>query len=403
MRRRPFKRLLVLVLMAGTTIVGCGKKGPPLAPLRIVPAAPGNLTAVRMASEVSLRFTVPSDNVAGAPGPVVIDRVEIYAVSLAPGATPPPNRDFLDPRYLVGTVPIQPAPVAGAPEPPAPATPDTRPAAGETARFVEVLTPEKLSPAPPTKPAAPVVAFTRGQIPSVPVIANPLVPKHPVRIYAARGVTSRGVAGNPSARVQVPLVSAPAPPDAVTASFTATSVVLKWAAPEQEPRAQVQFNVYKADAPEGPALTAKPVAVPTFERPGVEFGVEECFVVRTVETVAGVAIESEASPGPACTTPRDVFPPAAPAGLNVVSSAGVVALIWDQNTEQDLAGYLVLRAEAPGETLRPITPAPITDAAYRDTAVTPGVRYVYAIVAVDRSTPANISAQSARVEVTAAQ
>jgi hypothetical protein len=86
-----------------------------------------------------------------------------------------------------------------------------------------------------------------------------------------------------------------------------------------------------------------------------------------------------------------------------VSSAGVVALIWDPNTEQDLAGYLVLRAEAPGDTLRPITPAPITDAAYRDTAVTPGVRYVYAIVAVDRSTPANISAQSARVEVTAAQ
>jgi hypothetical protein len=403
MRPRRVNRLLAFALIAGATAVACGKKGAPLAPLRIVPEAPGSITAVRMASEVSLRFVVPSGNVAGAPEPVVIDRVEIYAVSLAAGATAPPNREFLDPRYLVGTVPIKPAPVAGAPEPPAPATPDARPAAGETARFVELLTPEKLSPAPPTTPAAPVVAFTRGQIPSIPVIANALVPKHPVRIYTARGVTSRGVVGNPSARVQVPLVTAPPPPASVTASFTATSIVLKWAPPEREPGSPLQFNVYKANAPQGPALTTTPVAEPTFERPGVEFGAEECFVVRTVEMVSGVLIESEASPAPACTTPRDVFPPAAPAGLNVVSSSGVVALIWDPNPEPDLAGYLVLRAEAPGETLRPITPAPITDAAYRDTAVTPGVRYVYAIVAVDRATPANISAQSARVEVTAAQ
>jgi hypothetical protein len=403
MRRRFVHRLLACVLMAGATATACGKKGPPLAPLRIIPEAPGSIAAVRMASEVDLRFVVPSGNVAGAPGPITIDRVEIYAVSLAPGAAAPPNRDFLNPKYLVGTVPIKPAPVAGAPEPPAPATPDVRPAAGETARFVELLTPEKLSPAPSTTPAAPVVAFTRGQIPSIPVIANALVAKHPVRIYAARGVTSRGVAGNPSARVQVPLVPAPPPPTSVTASFTATSVVLKWAPPEREPGSQVRFNVYKANAPQGPALTTDPVAESTFERPGVEFGVEECFVVRTVETVTGVPIESEASPSPACTTPRDIFPPAAPAGLNVVASAGVVALIWDPNADPDLAGYLVLRAEAPGDTLRPITPAPITDAAFRDTTVTPGVRYVYAIVAVDRATPANISAQSARVEVTAAQ
>jgi hypothetical protein len=163
------------------------------------------------------------------------------------------------------------------------------------------------------------------------------------------------------------------------------------------------FTVYKASAPDGPPLTTAPVAARTFERPGVEFGVEECFVVRTVEMVGGVAVESEASAEPACTTPTDTFPPAAPTGLNVVSSAGVVALIWDPNTEADLAGYLVLRGEAPGETLRPITPAPITETVFRDTTVTPGVRYVYAIVAVDRAAPANISAQSPRVEVTAAQ
>lgn len=390
------------VLVAGMTAAACGKKGPPLAPLRIMPEVPGTVAAVRMASEVSLRFVVPATKMAGAPGPVDIARVEVYAVSLAPGAAAPPNREFLTDKYLVGTVPVKPAPVAGEPGP-APPISDPRPAPGEPARFVEELTPEKLSPAPPTTLPPAAVVFTRGRVPSIPLLANPFAPRHPVRIYAARAITSRGVPGNPSARVTVPLVPAPPPPSGVAATFTAASVVVSWTPPARGTGAQMLFTVYKASAPDGPPLTTAPVAARTFERPGVEFGVEECFVVRTVEMVGGVAVESEASAEPACTTPTDTFPPAAPTGLNVVSSAGVVALIWDPNTEADLAGYLVLRGEAPGETLRPITPAPITETVFRDTTVTPGVRYVYAIVAVDRAAPANISAQSPRVEVTAAQ
>ena len=40
-------------------------------------------------------------------------------------------------------------------------------------------------------------------------------------------------------------------------------------------------------------------------------------------------------------------------------------LSWDANTEADLAGYLVLRGEAPGDTLQPLTPAPITGTSLR--------------------------------------
>ena len=75
-----------------------------------------------------------------------------------------------------------------------------------------------------------------------------------------------------------------------------------------------------------------------------------------------------------------------------MSGTGAINLIWDANTEADLGGYLVLRGEAPGDTLQPLTPQPIRETRYRDTAVKPGVRYVYAIVAVDRATPPNRSA-----------
>jgi fibronectin type 3 domain-containing protein len=41
---------------------------------------------------------------------------------------------------------------------------------------------------------------------------------------------------------------------------------------------------------------------------------------------------------------------------------------------------------------------PIRETTYRDTTVQPGVRYVYAIVAVDTATPRNQSPESTRVE-----
>ena len=88
--------------------------------------------------------------------------------------------------------------------------------------------------------------------------------------------------------------------------------------------------------------------------------------------------------------------------LAAVPTAGQISLIWDANTEKDLAGYLVLRGEGgPDAPLAAITPAPIRETSYRDTTVKPGVTYVYVVVAVDNATPPNTSPQSARVQETA--
>jgi fibronectin type 3 domain-containing protein len=81
--------------------------------------------------------------------------------------------------------------------------------------------------------------------------------------------------------------------------------------------------------------------------------------------------------------------------LATVASEGAINLIWQPNVELDLGGYLVLRGEAPGDTLQPLTAGPIVEARYRDASVTPGVRYVYAVVAVDNRFPVpNVSAPS---------
>ena len=79
---------------------GCGKKGPPLAPLNMAPEAPQ-----RRHGAPARRHGVSADDGAGeerraAPGRISVDHLEVYAVTLAPGAAAPPNRDLLKPEYV---------------------------------------------------------------------------------------------------------------------------------------------------------------------------------------------------------------------------------------------------------------------------------------------------------------
>ena len=208
---------------------------------------------------------------------------------------------------------------------------------------------------------------------------------------------TRGGRGGPlSSRVELPIVSLPSSPEDVTTEILETGVRLGWTAPSGN--AGLAYNVYAADEPQRP-LNVSPLEEPGFEHGGVEFGREYCYQVRSVRLAGEVPVEGHPSTA-ACVTPRDVFPPAAPQGLAAVPTPGQISLIWDANTERDLAGYLVLRGEEDGP-LTALTPAPIKESSYRDTTVTPGVRYVYAVVAVDTAEPSNTSPQSARIEETA--
>ena len=61
----------------------------------------------------------------------------------------------------------------------------------------------------------------------------------------------------------------------------------------------------------------------------------------------------------------------------------------------DLAGYLVLRAEGDATALRPLTSSPVTETSFVDTTTKAGVRYTYAVVAVDKA--GNRSGESNRI------
>ena len=420
---RARRSLVVLVLAASA----CGKKGPPLAPLIIAPARIEDLTARRSGDDVFLTFTIPRQNQDGK-SPADLERVELYALTgdtTGPGGRPLEARRLLRLAAKVAQVEVEPPPrepKEGAP--PAESKPeDPRPAQGEVVTLKETLTVRERTPV-----AAADSGRGRRQTPADSDVDLPAPlawppPYHPTsRLYVAVGVSTKGRRGALSARVSVPLDALPPSGPVPVVTYTEAGTHLEWPLPDglrlsfQAPPLPEQlrirplfagppmqvFNVYAwNEADPLPALPAplnpQPLGTPAFDTAAPQFGVSRCYGVRVVEVVGQATIEGPLSP-PRCITAVDTFPPAAPRALAAVGSEGLVSLIWEANTEADLAGYLVLRGEAGGQPTTLLTPTPIKETNYPDTTAVPGVRYVYAVVAVDTAPAANRSALSNLVE-----
>lgn len=448
---------LTVVLAIAIASVGCGKKGPPLAPFSRVPALITQVTPQRIGEDVYLTFAVPSQNADGQK-PATIGEIKVYAVT---SAAPPSTEAQREVATLIATVPVHPIlpapPVSenGSAPPPIPLPPGVD--QGATINVRETLTAGARTPVelPLDRLIKPVVPVAESVEPFGPLVA-PAATQLPRRHYFVVAASPRGRESLPSTPVSVPLESASSAPGTPKISYTPGDMTVTWTpSPDARtstfllpptikpvpganatpanvtPRAPAAltakslgfnsiattYNLYDVSTPPSTADQPPPdpfaIALPKPVNPtptaesewpikGVTFGVERCFEVRPVDQVFGVMVIGPPSPR-ACITPQDTFPPAAPKSLQAIAGSGVINLIWDANTEADLAGYLVLRGEAPGDTLQAITPAPVVGTTYRDESVRPGTRYVYAVVAVDRAVPQNASPQSNRAEETARQ
>jgi len=418
----------LLVVVAATA--GCGKKGPPLPPLVKLPSPPDKLLAERRGNTVDLQFTVPATNTDGT-RPANISRAEVYAVTTPPLPARLTDEQLLKLATRVGEVqvkaPRDPNRTADADDPAdeveAPEGPGLD--QGAIVRLHEPLTAAALAPVD-VSDVDRNEKSTDGDS-STRLGAQPLLPPPRLaltRTYVAYATTTRGRKGPLSPRTEVPLVPPPAPPARPEITYDEKSITLKWppvapprgeaaadpsllpSTPIGDPQPAIAYNVYDASSATAPIkLTPAPIAESTFVDNRMAWGQKRCYTLRTAETIGSVTIESDA-PEPPAGTLVDTFPPAAPQGVQGIPSEGAINLIWQSNPEKDLAGYLVLRGElkADGtqpEKLQPITPEPISETTYRDAKARPGVRYIYAIVAVDKATPRNVSAESNRVEESA--
>jgi hypothetical protein len=421
LRKGPLQ--ILLAVSVAVTAAACGKKGPPLAPFSNLPAAVTDLTARQVGSELVFQFTVPAANTDGRK-PADLDRVELYVLTSRQRVP----SDYVRQGRLAGSVKVRRPPP---PEEESPSAAPVEPGAEQGAPATIRALPDFFVP-----PVLRLPAAAAGQVVLAPLFPDgsgpsPASPQSTpaTRLFVVAGVNRSGRTGAPSPVLEVPIVTAPGAPDDVQVSYTEREFIVSWTASPLSTRRPIQeaaprngalpsrphvtfassggYNVYEVARPvagaEEPAA-AEPVPMPLnrspltetrFEDARVEFGVERCFLVRTRETLGTLAIESAGSPV-VCVAPVDTFAPMPPRNLIGVATDGAVNLLWDPNTESDLAGYLVLRGEAPGEKLQALTAAPIAETTYRDTTVQSGVAYVYVVVAVDKA--GNYSAQSNRFE-----
>ena len=351
---------LHLVLTAVMCLAACGTPGAPRPPSLELPRPVADLAATRQGDKVTLTWTEPRETTDKQnirhPGPVRICRgVNTTAMVQCP---------------QVAELPPAPAVAKGA-----------KP---EQGTYTDTL-PMDLQQQNPTEFAT----------------------------YALEAMNRRGRSAGLSNHVELPLAPTLPPPKEISALVTPDSVVINASGrhPELPKGLTASFHLFRRQegGPEvdlgthhgmsgcgpGPTPGPEPVfgrcayALTFFDR-SFEWEKTYFYHVSAITTVSirgesPVQVTGEPSAEEKVYT-KDIFPPAAPAGLQAVASGvgqpAFVDLTWAPNTEPDLAGYNVYRHQAGQQPVK-INTELVKAPAYRDREVTAGHNYFYAVTAVD--------------------
>ncbi len=350
----PVRRLTLLPASLLALLTGCGSPGAPQPPSLKIPTAVADLSASRTAYEVHLHWTMPRR---------ATDRVLLTGDQRVLIC----RNEHAGPCQRVGRVLLQP---------------------GAAADYTDRLPP----------------ALSQGA-------ARLLT-------YSVELTNRSGHAAGPSNPAYSAAGSPPPAPERVSAEATARGIVLRWAAAPGEMKTATEpatlIRIRRTRILE-PGESPRPETADT--REGVPQPLEQTLELTSKEatravdadalldrrylyqvqrvakvTLDGHSFEVSSAPGTAEVAARDLFPPAMPQGLAAVADndAGAIDLSWNPNAERDLAGYFVYRRtvggrDAPaGAWVRVSGAAPLEAPAWRDAAVERGVRYSYAVSAVDR-------------------
>ncbi|HWX38566.1 MAG TPA: fibronectin type III domain-containing protein [Candidatus Sulfotelmatobacter sp.] len=358
MNRAAAPVALVFCLIACALMAGCAAPGEPTARHPVVPTRVTDLAAQQSGNSFTLHFALPARSTDREPL-AEHPAVEIYRAKLPPGAVP----DKKAPWRLAYTIPSEQV---------------DHYLKDDHVEFHDPLAPEDFAGAGSS---------------------------------LAYKVRTRAVRAQASADSNMVVARAYSPPDApqdVKTAVMEDAVEISWTVPAVASNAQPAYvyRVYREEV-ESPAqdqteagkLQVKaPFALlgetsaTQFQDRNFEFRRTYVYSVRSVAQYGNDTVESDQPASSMATlTPRDVFPPAAPTGLEVAvipatpGTPAYVELSWAISPEPDLAGYSVYRSEdenSPGERIGTET---LLSPAFRDMSVQPNRRYFYRVSALDRA------------------
>lgn len=216
--------------------------------------------------------------------------------------------------------------------------------------------------------------------------------------YGVSAQSNSGKSAGTSNPATIPLVPTPAPPARVQAVAVPEGISLTWEQawpPQNQTRLSTQY-VYRIMRREQGTTASWMITqlnagnqAMAFIDTGIEWQKHYDYWITpvTLWESAGKKGEVEGENSPVTSVfANDVFPPAAPAGLQAVASGlaeqKFIDLTWTPNTEPDLAGYNVYRhagSEAPVRINSNLVKTP----SFRDMNAQPGVKYFYSVSAID--------------------
>jgi hypothetical protein len=325
-------------------LLGCGVQGPPQPPRLEVPERVTDLTVFQVGRTLQIRFALPQQARDGERLTKPLE-IEILRAHLPPGSPPPKS------PALAVWARLQP---------------------DQWTRYTNdrrVIYPAHLSEE----------EFKNWQAEDSIIAIRTLT----------RGFRHRPVESEISNLVRLRVLDVSGPVDHLQSKITEKAIELGWQPAAKtldglEVKSLAGYRVYRS-------TTGKPGSFqllgeskePLYLDSDFEFGRAYSYEVRALFKEGGTIAESEGSQ-PYQVIPRDTFPPARPAGLTALYTAGAVELVWTANAEKDLAGYYVYRHEN-GEQPKKLNKELLRTPILRDASVQPGHTYFYQVTAVDFS------------------
>ena len=361
-RPKASSSLILLSVLGLLAVLACGKKGPPLPPLLHGPDRVSALSSRQLGKDIVLSGMLPDKNQDGGPlGPIQEVRVFRLDRGLAAGGPGGPART-----------------------------------AQRTAGR-QFLREAKRIASPSGEALGKLISGRRFTY----VDTNPLGAPPPETgrdlTYALTVVDAEKRSSPLSQLVSIRLLPPPLPPSLLREEVSEKKIRLSWEPPASQGKGETfLYNLYRSEEQGGlpeKAQNEKPLPQPFFDDSDFSFGKNYTYVVRTVVVEKGSVRESEDSL-PLKVSPVDVYAPAAPTGLAVSAEGDVIKLYWFPNSETDLGGYRVYRSEKEGEGFQPIATLGPAESTYVDSSAKRGVKYYYAVSALDQNSPPNESARS---------
>ena len=348
------KSLLVVALAAMTVLSGCGKRGRPLAPVKVRPTPIENLRLAQVGEQIVVRGEIPAMAVGVVDGPGIVE----VRVMRMPGSDQL-RPDFVSTRYLLRQFEKHSVVVVSL----------------EGERLATTAPGGRLRVADPTPVTVAVGGGERRWF------------------YSVMVVDSKGKNSLLAIPVEIPVIDPLPIPMGLLAEPAEGEVRLSWSLSDK-PEDRPLYNIYRRIVsdpphPEDP-LNPSPISAIGFIDTTFRYGETYIYVVRAIGG-EGLPLRESADSAGVRLQPLDVYPPATPEGLAVTVEGRVIKVYWFPNSEPDLGGYRIFRRRERNGPFEMIGVAGPTETSYVDTTVLPGVRYDYTMSALDSVTPPNES------------